>query len=287
MYDSRHSFYLIFNSMKKILSLSLLIFFALTACKNKKAEYTLLGDGTPYYIIPEKLSGNVNKVIEKNYWAIPDGESFKKGKALTKADRDSLGGWTLDFEATFDNAGDLSGCIFLDENNKATSKYEIYKENNTKVTGKSTENDTLRYYDKYKLDKNGKRIGFVRYDPVADTMVGTFDIKTNSAGDTLEYHLVNSKGESRYKLIVASNGLGKFTRSEGYNKDGLFQYANEVKFNDKGTVSELTLYNKDKKVTAVNYFTYEYDNKGNWVRAIVKDNKGFVVIEERAYTYFE
>jgi hypothetical protein len=44
---------------------------------------------------------------------------------------------------------------------------------------------------------------------------------------------------------------------------------------------------KDKKVTAGNYFTYEYYEKGNWVKAIVKDNKNHVVPDERNYTYFE
>ncbi|HPT22534.1 MAG TPA: hypothetical protein PLR88_11360 [Bacteroidales bacterium] len=275
--------------MKKTLILFLAIVFAITACKSKRVGYTLLGDGTPYYPYPERLIGKVQTVIEKNYWAIPDGNSYKKGKPLTQADRDSIGGWTLDFEANFDNSGDLLSCNYLDENGKIINKYEISSEGKHSVIGKKTAKDTVSFYDKYKLDKNGKRVGFIRYEPLTDTMVGTFDIKDSWRGDTMEYNLVNSKGESRYKIIILFNGLEQFVRSEGYGKDGLFRFANEVTYNDKGKISELKIYDKDKNVTGINYFTYEYDQKGNWTKAIVKDgiNKDITVIEERVYTYFE
>ncbi|MCE5347773.1 MAG: hypothetical protein LLG13_16015 [Bacteroidales bacterium] len=275
--------------MKKIILLSLIIVFAITACTSKKSNYTLLGDGTPYYPYPERLTGKVNKVVEKNYWAVPDGNSYKAGKPLSLADRDSIGGWTLDFEATFDFSGDLVSCHFLDENGKTINKYEISGKDKHQVIGKNTRHDTLSYYDKYKLDKNGKRVGFVRYEPLTDTMVGTFEIKESGVGDTMEYNLVNSKGESRYKIIIIFNGLEQFIRSEGYDKEGVFKFANEVTYNDKGKISELKIYDQDKKVLGINYFTYEYDKEGNWIKAIVKDGikKNIVVIEERAYTYFE
>jgi hypothetical protein len=60
-----------------------------------------------------------------------------------------------------------------------------------------------------------------------------------------------------------------------------------VKYNEKSKVSELIFKDKDNKITASNYFTYEYDEKGNWIKAVVKDDKNHVVIEERSYTYFE
>lgn len=270
--------------MKKLVPLFLALLFTAVCCKNEKpAGETLLGDGTPYYQYPEKLIGNVNKVIEKNYWAIPEGDSYVKGKSLTKEDRDSLGGWTNDYEATFDSAGDLVSCNYLDENGKTISEYKISRESNSEIIGRNTYKDTVRYYDKFKLDENGKRTGFERYQPKADTLLGTFEIKTN----TMEYNMVTTKGVSLYKIILFFNDLNQFTHSEYYGKDGIFRLSYEAKYNDKGTVSELTILDKDKKVSAVNYCTYEYDNKGNWIKAIIKDAKGIVVIEERTYTYFE
>ena len=67
--------------MKKILFLLLVIVFAVTSCKNDKVEYTLLGDGTPYFQYPEKLIGNVKNVTEKNYLALPSGDTYKKGRS--------------------------------------------------------------------------------------------------------------------------------------------------------------------------------------------------------------
>jgi hypothetical protein len=46
-------------------------------------------------------------------------------------------------------------------------------------------------------------------------------------------------------------------------------------------------YDKDKKVSACSHYTYEYDNIGNWIKAIVKDENGRVIFEERVYSYFE
>lgn len=44
---------------------------------------------------------------------------------------------------------------------------------------------------------------------------------------------------------------------------------------------------KDNNITATNNATYEYDQKGNWVKAYVKDKKNGLAIVERTYTYFE
>ena len=88
-------------------------------------------------------------------------------------------------------------------------------------------------------------------------------------------------------MIFLYNDGGQFLRRETCDKDGAFTGSIEVKYNDKGKVSELAFYDKDKKSAGVNHFTYEYDQKGNWTKAIVKDDRGFVVIEERSYAYFE
>jgi len=276
--------------MNKIFYLFLVFVLATTDCKNQMvACSTLLGDGTPYYQYPEKLLGKVLKVKEKNYWTIHNGDTYKKGKSLSRADSYSVGAWTVNFEASFDNSGDLLNCKFLDENDKFIFKYEISQENYSLITGKKIQNDTLIFYDKYKLDKDGKKVGFIRYTPVVDTMFLIYDVKINNEGDTLTYNLVNSKGKPQYSNIYVFNNLGQFSCSGEYDKNGIFQQDKEVEYNDMGKVSKLILFDKNKKVTHINYFTYEYDQKGNWIKALVNDglNKRTVVLKERVYTYFE
>jgi hypothetical protein len=273
--------------MKKLFLPLVIIAFIITGFKSdNKPVVTILGDGTPYYIFPEKMLGKVKTVIEKSYWAVPEGKSFKKGTPLTSKDRDNLGGWTDDIEVTYNNKGELVSCNNIDEHGKSIRIYKVFKEKDGSVRGENFINDALNYYDTYKLDKQGNRIGFVRYKPKADTMIFTFDIKTNPSGDIFEYHSVNSKGESLYKLLVLFDKSGQFSRSEGYNKEGVFQFSNEVKYNDKGKVSEITGYDKDKKATISATYTYEYDSKGNSIKIIGKTDKNLVLITLRAYTYF-
>jgi hypothetical protein len=77
------------------------------------------------------------------------------------------------------------------------------------------------------------------------------------------------------------------TGYKGYDKDGNYSGGNEIKYDNLGKVSGLTFYDKDKKPSTENIFINEYDSKGNWVKQICKDNKGFVIIGERVYKYFD
>ena len=273
--------------MKKLFLPLMIIAFIITGFKSdNKPVVTILGDGTPYYIFPEKMLGKVKTVIEKSYWAIPDGNSFKKGIPISSKDRERLGGWPDDIEVNFNNAGELVSCNNMDVHGKTIRIYKVFKEKDGSVRGENFIHDTLDYYDIYKLNKQGNRIGFVRYRPIADTMIGTFDIKPNPSGDIFEYHSVNSKGESLYKLLVLFDKSGQFMRSEGYNKEGVFQFSNEVKYNDKGKLSEITGYDKDKKVFIRSTYTHEYDLKGNSIKIIGKIDNNLVLVTLRAYTYF-
>ena len=259
---------------------------AIGCMNNKPAAYTILGDYTPYNAFPEKLNGKVEKVIEKNYWTIPDGETFKKGNRITIKDRDSIG-WTNDFEVIYDVTGGLVSYIGIDENDKTISKWELLRENGLLTSAKATENDTVRMNQKIKCNTGGEVAEIGYYRPVVDTLVGTFIITSSEKKDTVTYQFVNFKGKKGGKNINLYNGEGQFLRRETYDMDGTFTGSVEVKYNDKGKLSELSFYDKDRKSAGVNHFTYEYDQKGNWTKAIAKDDRGFVVIEERTYTYFD
>ncbi len=112
-------------------------------------------------------------------------------------------------------------------------------------------------------------------------------IKTNAVGYPTEFLVFNPKGEPTVKVAQTYDEQNRFTKLETINKEGKTTFSCEGKYNDKGKISELVLRDKDNKVTASNYLTYEYDTKGNWVKAIVKNDKNHVIIAERSYTYFE
>jgi len=273
--------------MKKLVLLFLAIVFSVAGCKNKKQiDFTELGVFTPYQLNTERLNGNVEKVIETNYWAVPDGESFKKGDKMTKKELDSLN-YTGDFEAKFDEAGDLVSCSILDENKKINSKWELTKENNILVRANYTKNDTLRNYKKLKCDKNGDIIEYAGFKAGVDTLLDRWVVERNTSGDTVLYKVFNYKGELTIKALFLYNGMGQFIGYQGYGQDGSYNGGNENKYDNMGNLSKLIFYNKDKEATSENSFINEYDSKGNWIKQICKDKKGFVIIGEREYKYFD
>jgi hypothetical protein len=273
--------------MKKlILPLTIAAVMTFSCTTEKPAGTTILGDGTPYSNSPEIMVGKVKTVVEKNYWAIPDGDSYKKGNILTRAEHDSLG-WTDDFEAVYDENGVIVVCTGLDENGNPAWKNESIIENKLVTKRNLIRKDTLRIYDHFKYDKNGFLISGTRLRAGVDTLLFSVNIKTNSVGYPTEFQLINSKGEPAEKYVYTYDEQNRFTQFEVFDKEGKFNYRYEVKYNDKSKVSELKIRDKDNNITGSNYFIYEYDEKGNWVKAVVKDDNNHVVIEERSYTYFE
>lgn len=274
--------------MKKLnLCVAILVIVAFS-CKNEKpAEFTRLGDGTPYSNSPEMMNGKVKSVTEKNYWAIPDGDTFKKGNPLTEADRDSLGGWTEDFEAVFDVNGVIQSCTAMDGTGTQLWKNESIVENGLIVKRSIFITDTLSSYDKYEYGENKFITGGARYRAKLDTLMFSVNVKTNEIGYPVDAQFFNSKGDSTWKNTYNYDAQNNFVSFENFDKTGKRTFAYDVKYNEKNKVSELTLKDKDDKITDVNYITYDYDDKGNWIKGVVKNLKDKVVIEERTYTYFD
>jgi hypothetical protein len=257
-------------------------------CTNKKTVgTTTLGDGTPYSGYPEIMVGKVKMMLEKNYSAIPEGTSYKKGNPLTRADRDSLGNWTDDFEVVYDENGVVIACTGLNETGNPIWKNENIIENMLVTKQNIFRKDTLNSYYKFKYGDNRFLLSGTRNRAGVDTLITSFACKTNAKGKPAEIQMFNTKGKPVEKYIYSYDEQNRFVKFEAFDKAGGINVIQEVKYNDKSKVSELIFKDKDNKITASNYCTYEYDEKGNWVKAVVKDDKNHVVIEERSYTYFE
>lgn len=254
---------------------------------NFMQELSYLSLGTPYDFTQEIMAGKAKTVVEKYYWAIPDGDSYKKGNPFTKADRDSWNGWCDDFEALYDENGVFVICTGLDENGKPIWKNESVIQNKQIARMNVFLKDTLREYVELKYGDNGFVISGTRTRAGVDTLMESYTVKTNAVGYPTELLVFNPKGEPIVKVAQTYDEQNRFTKRETINKEGKTTFSFEGKYNDKGKISEWKIRYKDNKVTASNYLTYEYDEKGNWVKAIVKDDKNHVIIAERSYTYFE
>jgi hypothetical protein len=274
--------------MKKVIfTLTFMIIIALS-CKNEKpSAFTILGDYTPFLTYFERLNGKVEIVIEKYYWAKLLGETYVKGRPITENDQDSLIWSISDFEATFDKAGDLMICAYLDENNKTFGKWELTKENNIYVSAKSFYHDTLMLNRKLKCNQNGIITEIEQYRPVVDTLIAKRTIRVSTNEDTIDVQDYDYKGIPSGRWLKLFNDKKQYVGEVEIDKDGVSNLVQERKYRYDGKKSELTYFEKNKKLGVISFINYENDQKGNWIKAIAKDDKGNVVMMERTYTYYK
>ena len=273
--------------MKRLIILLAFVLIAAAGCKEKKpADYTRLGFYTQYQTYMEKLNGKVESVTEKGYWAIPEGDTYVKGARITKKELDSLG-YTYDYKAVFDAEGDLVSSTAYDENDKVIDVWRLFKVNGIIARSEYISDDTVRYKQVITCDVEGNPIFYEGYNAPADTLIQKIEVEGSFFNDTMTVEYFNYKGDPGTKIMIMFNSLGLLTHVEYYMKDGTPGSSYSFVYNDKGFQSEFTAYDKDKIVTAKTSSTYEYDERGNWVKSIFKDEKGFTVLCERVYTYFE
>jgi len=273
--------------MKKLLFLLAVVLLAAPGCKEKKqAVFTRTGDFSPYGQFEERLNGKVESIIEKAFWAVPQGETFAKGAKVTKHDFDSLG-WTYDFIATYDINGDPVSCNVIDENGKTIYRWDGTKADNVLTRADYRTDDTLRIYVKIRCNDKGIPVFYESYDPVTDTLISKVEFENRNYNDTTIVKYFNAKGElSRKQIQVFINNHQ--TDYSSFGPDGTYRGGGFAKYNEKGFMSEMTFIDKDKKITDRNIFNYKYDDKGNWVWVLCKDpDKGTTIISERVYTYFK
>lgn len=277
--------------MKKPVILLIAIVFVIIGCKNKKTtEYTVLGLYTPYQNsgTPEKLIGKVEKMTERCYWAIPDGDTFKKGNPITDIEGDSIG-WPPNWECTFDKSGDPVICSWLYANNKSIRRYEMFKENNILTLAKLYYNDTLGKYEKIRHNADGDIIERKVFNAVVDTLLYTYTSQYSLKRDTLINQLYDYKGIPSPKRIAIVDKDGKYLSFTYYKEDGTPGRGQEFKYNEKGNNLGLIKWEDNKENVTEHWYLspVEYDQKGNVIMSIVKNKKGMVSIWERTYTYFE
>lgn len=273
--------------MKKTILLVLCAAFIAGSCTNKKpVATTLLGDYTPYDSYPEKMAGKVEKVVEKNYWGVAEGDTYVKGNPVTVNDRDSLP-WTYDFVANFDINGNLTSCTNTDENGKTIDSWVLTLTDGFLSRAEYLKDDTLRMYNKLTCNEDGKITELLTYRPVVDTLVNSWRVIGDASNDTVIYQGMNWQGEPTLRYVVIYDSEGRYESLNLQPAEGGIRKLISAVYNDQGKVSELRIYDKEENVKASNFISYEYDKTGNWVKAIVKDDKGNVIVEEREYTYYE
>ena len=257
--------------------------------------YTILG--YPSQVV-DKMNGKVEKVVLKFYWTVISGDKITKGKHISNRERDSLR-WFYDYEVTFDRIGDhLITYRTLDNESNPYMKY-VFERSNDKIVSsrwtyaKERNMQGFRYpkgdgYSKFFLDDKGYMVGSEDYSAVDNSLLYRFTSKNNEAGDEIEGQGFDNKGNLIQKWTTSYNDKRQVIEGNWSGSDGVIAGSYSNVYNDKGKITEVTNYDKDKKVKMVHYYSYpEYDVKGNWLQVVYKNSIGQSVLCERTITYFK
>jgi hypothetical protein len=263
--------------------------------KNSWQEvFTKLGEPAA---VQDKLNGKVQKVVFKIYWGTGTGGNITKGNHITTRERDSLG-WFYDFEAVFDNVGDhIIYYNTLNDNDKPVTKYQFIRENNKIVLSKWTFGKATKMIfgvysetdgcTKYIYNEKGLLIKKEDCLAVNDSLLYSFTIKCNEAGDQIETQAYDGKGNFLRKWSIDYNDKSMAIGDINYGQDGNVTSSYNYTYNVKGKISQVTMFDKENKVTGTANYTYlEYDNIGNWTKCGFEYGP-YTTYAERTITYFK
>jgi len=272
--------------MKNLIFLLVVILVAAAGCKDKKTvDYTWLGDSSPYTFMQEKLKGNVATVTEKSYWAVPEGNKFIKGAKMIRRELDSLGA-TPDFAAVYDAEGFMLSCVTMDENGKTITRYDLTKTNNAAGREEYRSGETLKSYSNIRYNDKGRPVLYEIFNAMSDTLIQKIEFEGRDHNDTTIIRYLNPKGEVTMKGIEITNDMGLIVSAGEYGPDGSYSGGVEMKYNDKGFLSDLIVLDNGRNITETYYITYEYDDHDNWVTSIwTGSNDTVTIFGERTYTY--
>lgn len=274
--------------MKSGIIFLITIVFLFFGCKtNRQTEFTVLGVYSPtFFLLDEKLNGKVEKLTEKIYWGVADGENVRKGQLITAKEADSLG-WGHIGELNYDAEGNLVSLKNYNENNEYIGGWQFFVKNNRIDSAQRILHDSVRVYHKFKYNKHGDFTEVSEFDADTDTLKFSWIRTISRNNDTVEYKGYDNNGNLAWKLLHLFNKSGYFTGYEYYYPTTTLNGTSRITYNDKNVASEIAFFDKDKKSTGLMKRTYEYDSKGNWVRMISRNDKDKINIHERTITYFK
>ncbi|MBN1132088.1 MAG: hypothetical protein JXR52_10380 [Bacteroidales bacterium] len=272
--------------MKRFIPLLFVVVMLATGCPQPEPEVHQVEMGlyTPYWTMPEILKGKVKEVVEKNYWAVEEDGKYVKGERLSVAARDTFG-WTLDFVATFDENGNILKCKTIDENDEVIDINSLVVKDGKITSVEYIKEDTVRLVAKSTYNDEGVLTKIERFRMPEDTLNIKAMLVRDENGNVVEWQFYNSDEELTSKYIFTVNQEGRNTGYKFYNKEGIVTFEQKITYNDKGFMTRLVMVNRDG-VESVSEYEYEYDEMGNWIKAIASEEVERV-IEEREITYYE
>lgn len=282
----------------------LLLITILTSCisnqKNNKIGSEINADNDLGKL---NLKGNVKSIKQISY------KAFDIFGELQKGEVNNVGNSC--FYLTFNENGNEIEKIYYNSDGTVDDKWitKYDEEGNEIENNNFTSDGSLLFKLIHKFDNKGNRIESNTYN--SD---GSINSNSTHKYDEKENYIESishiSDGYSAKKETYSYDDKGNVIEKNGYEADGsirfkfLFHYddkGNKIedsyitsdyttnstfKFDNKGNViEELESINKSESIK--NKYTYEYDEKDNWIKKVVYKNLTPTVMLERDIVYYE
>ncbi|MGQ7867815.1 hypothetical protein [Sunxiuqinia sp. sy24] len=274
------------KNKRQLINLGLLfgLLFSCAAQEMKPAEKTVLSIFTPYFYFPETLNGNIQTLKEVNYWAKKEDGGITAGERISMADRDSLIQWTNDMEVSFDESGNVTQTIFLDENDNSFGHWSVESSEGKISKASWIRQDTTRNYVQVSYPQENEKI-MERFHAQTDTLINYAVITLNDQGLKTSIQWYNAMEEPRGYIRFNYNLAGKLDNYTITNSDTLQVQMNFVT-NDHGFFQSQEVYSARDSTTEVYVYEYTYDDKGNWTSYTGYKDGNPQVVCKRSYTYY-
>ena len=253
----------------------------------KKDEYVLLGQlyGTNPYQFYEKLKGNVREFKQLNYWAGEEDGKLVKGRLITTADRRTTP-MGKDYFEEYNSSGTILKHGIRDENGKLLEYWDVDADSGKILKAYYYTNDILRAEISFRYNE-----GFLVEEkyllPDNGPMVKGVLIDYNSEGKVTKHNFYNSRNEPAGHDEYTYNSAGLVESIKVYLSTGQLNIIYSFTYNQEGeklAQDQENFINGDKRSYK---FEYEYDDRGNYIKAIfIMNNKPFIY-RERQINYFD
>lgn len=273
--------------MKKLIAL-LFIATLFMQCSDKKTavkpiETTVIGLFTPYDFMPEIVHKKVKEIKETNFWPIEKDGKIEAGQRLNTAVRDTLN-WTPDFMVQFDESGLAEKVNHLNENDEPYESYVIKNEAGFPAFASFFLKDSLAgKHEITKINDSGYRWKIMNPQTDSVRFSVVFELDENRNYKTLQYY--NLKEEPTFKYEWMYNSSGQLTGYTASRNDTIRGGMNFT-YNENGSWETQEVYSKITGKSEINRYEYEYDDAGNWTKAVSFVNEKPFIVALREYTYY-
>ncbi|SDC10649.1 hypothetical protein [Williamwhitmania taraxaci] len=272
--------------MKKIMLLLLCTAMLFTGCKkHEPTEKTILGWWTPYYFMPEKLNGKVKVVKEQNYWAVYENGQIIKGELIAASEKKNIG-WTDDFDALFDEQGQILKCDLLNTQGITSGSWLITLDEGIPTIATWQEHDSVTTTVAIKTDKKGNIVETNFYSGTSKELLYRTDWVYAKNNEFIRAIWYDTQGKLTKNNRYTWNSDEQVTEIESYTGADSLVVKFSIAYNKKGFSKKQERIAPNGQALKKVMIKYEYDENLNWIRAVFFEDEKPLAVAERTYEYY-